>query len=88
VGIVNLDGSPSNGESNLTLNLCEITDFIRGLQAKDLTADDRAALRSLLNELEAFVRTDRRPDAARRGATNERSVDRQAADHISVPPTL
>ena len=56
MGIANLDGSPSNDESDLTRNVCDVTAFIRGLQAKDLTAVDRAALRSLLDELESFVR--------------------------------
>jgi len=56
VGIANLDGSLSNDESDLTRNVCDVTAFIRGLQAKDLTAVDRAALRSLLDELESFVR--------------------------------
>ena len=57
MGIVNLDGSPSNNESDLALDARELTDLIRALQAKDLTAGDRAAARSLLDELEAFVRT-------------------------------
>ena len=57
MGIANLDGSLSNDESDLTRNVCDVTAFIRGLQAKDLTAVDRAALRSLLDELEAFVLT-------------------------------
>src|SRR6266849_10968060 len=56
VGIANLDGSPSDDESDLTRNVREVTAFIRGLQAKDLTAVDHGALRSLLDELEAFVR--------------------------------
>jgi hypothetical protein len=55
VGITNLDGSPGDDESDSTRNVGEVTAFIRGLQAKDLTAVDRAALRSLLDELEAFV---------------------------------
>ena len=57
MGIANLDGSPSNDESDLTRIAREATAFIRGLQAKDLTAVDRAALHSLLDELEAFVLT-------------------------------
>jgi hypothetical protein len=57
VAIVNLDGSRSDDEPDLTLSARAMTDCIRGLQAEDLTTVDRAALHSLLNELEAFVRT-------------------------------
>lgn len=57
MGIPNLDGSPSNNESDLTRNVRKVTGFLKGLQPKDLTDADPAALRSLLDELGALVRT-------------------------------
>ena len=75
VGIANLDGCPSDDESDLTRNVREVTAFIRGLQAKDLTAVDCAALRSFLDELEAFVRTANRQISPRVGEQSPRTRD-------------
>jgi hypothetical protein len=46
-----------NDESDFARKMREMTDFIKGLQPQDLTAADRAALRSLLDEVDTFVRT-------------------------------
>jgi hypothetical protein len=75
VGIADLDGSPSDDESDLTRNVGEVTAFIRGLQAKELTAVDRADLRFLLDELEAFARTATSQISRRVGEQSPRTRD-------------
>jgi len=52
----------SHDVSEVTLNLRKVTDFVSRASAKDLTAADRTALRALLDELEALVRTTERLD--------------------------
>ena len=43
--------------ADLARNVQRITDFIRQCQAKEMTAADCAALRALVVDLEALVRT-------------------------------
>jgi hypothetical protein len=65
VDIFNVDGSASNDESDFTRSVRELTDLIGELQAKHLTAADRAILRSLLDELEAFRAHSRTGESSR-----------------------
>jgi hypothetical protein len=48
--------------SELARNVRKVTEFIRQCQVKEVTAADCAALRDLVAELAAFVRTDPRAD--------------------------
>jgi hypothetical protein len=47
----------SDGVSDLTRNVREMTEFISKPSAKNLSTADRMALRALLKELRALVRT-------------------------------
>lgn len=47
----------SNDLSDIARNVHKVTDFIKQCQTTTMTAADCAALRALVSELEAFVRT-------------------------------